>query len=418
MIVRSGVVYLGGVSAEELADRFGTPLYVLEPETVRQRYTSITRAISYRPLILRYAIKANPNVALVRYIHSLGGHVDACSPGDLAVADAAGIPHAATSYVGVGVADSEILQVAREGILFIADSMSQIERYSRIAPRVSRLRSLAIRLNPQIDAGFHSHVMAGSRNSKFGIHRSQVPDAVELAKANGVNVVGIHAHIGSDVFDVETPIRLLHLLIEASAAIDELEFVDVGGGWGVPFMPGDSEFDMLEYGRLVGERMAELSAGRGRPITLVMEPGAYLVSDAGLLLTRVTEIKEPVLDDEGWTPRFAGTDTSYNHVFSAAMYDSYHQILLADRADDPADHEYHVVGNLMQAGDVLAKNRPLPKLAAGDLLVIRNCGGYSSARATVFNGRPRPAEVMADGGKAWPTRRPETVTDLLSREVF
>ena len=165
-------------------------------------------------------------------------------------------------------------------------------------------------------------------------------------------------------------------------------------------------------------RTGHLSAARGRPISFRIEPGAFLVSDAGTLLAKVTDLKPPVAVDESHTPYFAGTNTSYNHVFSAAMYDSYHEIVVAEKATTPLAQVYHIAGNLMQAGDILAKDRQLPVLELDDLLVIMNCGAYSACRAPTFNERPRPAEVMVDGSKSYLIRRPETIEDLLAHQVF
>lgn len=414
MQVRNGVVYLGGVPATQIAARYGTPLYVIETDQIRARYLQFVDHIAYRPFQVHYSCKANANVRVMRYLRGLGAHLDACSPGDLAFGEAAGFTPDEVYYTGSAVSDDELRQVVEAGVRFNADSLSQLERYGRLAPG----RSAGLRITCGVVAGFHAHVQSAGTNSKFGIHPDQIASALAIAARHDLRLTGLHTHLGSDLFDVEQPIAALDVLIALSDQLSDLEYIDVGGGWGVPFAPGDPEFDMPRYGALVTSRMTALSHRRGRDITFRVEPGAYLLSDSGVLLTRVTDLKPPVLVGDAWTPDFAGTDTSYNHVFSAAMYDSYHGILVADRADAPAERRYHVAGNLMQAGDILARERPLPTLREGDLLVIQNCGSYAACRAPTFNERPRPAEVMVMEGEAIVTRRRETVEDLLSHQAL
>jgi diaminopimelate decarboxylase len=414
MEVHHGKLYLRDLAATEIAARYGTPLYVMEIDRVKTQYRQFLDGISYRPLVVLYACKANANVQLMRALREMGAWLDACSPGDLAFGAAAGFTPDQISYTGSSVSDDELRLVVDRRVSFNADSLSQLDRYGRLAPS----QAVGLRVNCGVVAGFHSHVQSAGSQSKFGIHPGQLQEALVVARRHDLRVTGIHTHVGSDIFDVDTPIRALDVLIRLSYSLSDLEFVDVGGGWGVPFITGDPSFDMASYGKAVSMRMGDLSAARGRPITFRIEPGAYLVSDAGTLLTRVTDLKPPVTVNEALTPYFVGTDTSYNHVFSAAMYDSYHEIVVADKADAPTVQTYHIVGNLMQAGDILAKDRPLPVLELGDLLVIKNCGAYSACRAPTFNERPRPAEVMVDGREAYLIRRQETVEDMLAHQVL
>lgn len=414
MRIEAGSVYLGGLAAAEIAARFGTPLYVIETGLIQARYEQLVGQIPYRPLRVNYACKANANVQVMRFLRELGAHLDACSPGDLAFGDAAGFQPGEVFYTGCAMSDQELQLVAERGVWFNADSLSQLERYGRLAPG----GAVGLRVNCGVLAGFHAHVQSAGQTSKFGLHPGQIAEARALADRFGIRITGLHTHLGSDLFEIRPPIRALDVLIELSDELPDLEFIDVGGGWGVPFVPGDPEFDMAAYGALVTERMAALSERRGRPIVFRVEPGAYLLSDAGVLLTRITELKPPVVLNDTWTPFFAGTDTSYNHCVSIVLYDSYHGILVADRADASANRPYDVVGNLMQAGDVLAKHRPLPDLQVDDLLVILNCGAYAACRAPTFNERPRPAEVLVAHGEARLARRAESVADLLAQQVY
>lgn len=414
MKIERGKVYLGDVAATDIAAVYGTPIYVIEPEVVKAQYQAIIRSIQYRPLVVHYACKANANVQVMRFLRELGAALDACSPGDLAFGAAAGYPPKDIFYTGNSVSDHELRLIADARVLFNADSLSALERFGRIASG----SAVGLRINCGVVAGFHPHVQSAGRSSKFGIHPGQLDEARMIATTHGLRLVGLHAHLGSDIFDIAPPLEALDLLIEISHAIPDLEFIDVGGGWGVPFAPGDAEFDLRAYGEAATARMSSLSRVRGRPISFRVEPGAYLMSDAGALLARITDLKPSIMVDDSRTPSFAGTDTSYNHCISAVLYGSYHRILVADRADAPATNSYHVAGNLMQAGDLLAKDRSLPELHLGDLLLILNCGSYTFCRATTFNERPRPAEVYASAGKLTVIRRAETIDDLLALQIL
>jgi len=412
--IAAGQVYIGDIPATELAERFGTPLYALDAEEIARRYRRFVADIAYRPLHVRYAIKANANVGVMRYLRELGAALDACSPGDLAFADAAGFGPDDVFYTGCAISDNELRQVAARGVFFNADSLSQLARYGRYAPG----RPVGLRINTGVVAGFHAHVRSGGLSSKFGLHPAQMPEALAIAARHGLRVVALHTHLGSDIFEPAAPLAALDVLVAVAEPLSALTLIDVGGGWGVPFMAGDPEFDMATYGAGVTARLGALSARRGREIAFHVEPGAYLLSDAGVLLTRVTELKPPVLVHSELTPFFAGTDTSYNAAVSTVLYGSYHGLYVADRAEAASTHTYDVVGHLMQAGDVLARGRPLPELREGDLLVMLNCGSYAASRAPQFNERPRPAEVLVQGSQARLVRRAEGVADLLSHQVM
>lgn len=405
---------IGGASAEDLVQRFGTPLYVYDASKIRERLTAFFESVTYRPFSVFYSIKAHPSVQLLSFLRSLGAKLDACSPGDLAFATAAGYAGSEVTYTGYSMSDRELQEVARFGCCFVADSLSQVERMARMGS----VDEVALRVNFGIARGFHPHVQFGARDSKFGIHDAYLADAVRRTRAYGLTVVGVHSHAGSDLLDPQDHMDLLGALVsvvlETPELRDSIRFIDMGGGWGTPFLPEvDMDYPMGEFGARASAMMTGLSEELGRQIELRVEPGAYVVMDAGVLLTSVNEIKASVEVDGERTPSFVGTDTSYNHVHSAVAYGTYHRIAVAERPSSPPTTTYHITGNLMQAGDVIAKDRPLPEVRVGDVLVIEKCGGYKACRAPTFNERPRPGEVLVDGERVTGLRRPETVTDLL-----
>lgn len=407
-------VYLGGVSAERLAGEFGTPLFVIEEDIIRRQYRSIFEGIPYRPLTVFYACKANWNVQVMRMLREEGAHLDACSPGDVHLAFTAGYTPDQILYTGYAVSDKELGFILEHNLSLNVDSLSQLTRYAKLGGR----GKIGIRINTGVRAGFHIHVTSATPTSKFGLHLTQLDEAKSLAAAHGLTIAGLHTHLGSDILQDEPFLKALDVLLMAAEQFENLEYIDLGGGLGVPFGPDDKPFDMSAYGELLNERLSEWCRQHGRSLTLYMEPGEYMTAQSAYLLTRVVDIKPSVAYGDGKTPTFVGTDSSFNHVFATAIYDAYHKIHIADRATEASGEHVHICGNLMQAGDILARDRPLPVLHEGDLLVMENCGAYAMCRASRFNARPLPAEVMVRDGQARLVRRRETLQSLLANQVL
>lgn len=408
---------VGDVPVETLVATHGSPLYAYDAAVIRRRAALLTETLDGLPGAAYFSLKANPALGLVRRLRALGFGADACSPGDLNLAARAGFPAAEVTFVGVSLSDEDLDAVIDADCLFVADSLNQVERYATHSRR--RRDDVAFRLNCDVSAGFHSHVQAGSWSSKFGLHPPQLPEAAAAAARGGLRVTGLHAHIGSDILDAQPHLEVLCRLLDLGKDLPDLEFVDVGGGFGTPFLPEDKEYPVAFFRDRAALLLNEEERRRGRRVELRLEPGAFLLMDAGVLLTRVTEIKAPVNLGQLVTPRFVGVDTSFNHVVSAVIYGTHHPISLGRPGSPGAGLvPTTVVGNLMQAGDVLARDRPLPEdLRVGDVLVIAKVGAYSSSRATVFNERPRPAEVLVDGSDVQLLRRRQTVHDLLALDV-
>ncbi len=343
-----------------------------------------------------------------------GAHLDACSPGDVHLALAAGYVPDQILYTGYAVSDEELRFILEHGLSLNVDSLSQLARYAKLGGK----GKIGIRINTGVRAGFHVHVTSATPASKFGLHLNQLNEAKALAAAHGLTIAGLHTHLGSDILQAEPFLKALDVLLMAAEGFENLEYIDLGGGLGVPFGPDDRPFDLVAYGHTLDERLSEWCGRRGQPLALYLEPGEYLVAESSYLLTRVVDIKPAVVHNAGSTPTFVGTDTSFNHVFATAIYDAYHKILVADRAMEPGSEYVHICGNLMQAGDVLAKDRMMPPLHEGDLLVMANCGAYAMCRASRFNGRPLPAEVVVKDGQAQIVRQRETLRDLLANQVL
>lgn len=414
MEIRDNQVFLGGVPASELAAQYGTPLYVIEEDTLRRQYRSIVETVPYRPLRIYYACKANWNVQVMRLLRSEGACVDVCSPGDIRLAQAAGYQSEQMIYTGYAVSNDELQLIADLGLALNVDSLSQLRRYAQLGGH----GAIGLRVNTGIRAGFHTHVTSAVASSKFGLHPEQLETARDVAATHGLRIVGLHTHLGSDILDRTPFLAAIDALLSAADGFEHLQYIDLGGGLGVPFGPNDRPFDLVSYGHAIEKRLDEWSDAHGRSLHLYFEPGEYLVAESTSLLMRVVDVKPAVACGSEQTPSFVGTDSSFNHVFATAMYDAYHEVLVANRAAEPACERVCICGNLMQAGDVLAKDRLLPPLREGDLLVMANCGAYAMCRAPRFNGRPLPAEVMVKDGHSRLVRQRETVDDLLAHQVI
>lgn len=391
----------------EIAAEFGTPVFIYDGDLIRTQFQRLTRHVTHRPLEIYYSVKANSALGILRLLRSLGARADVCSAGDLAFAEAAGFTPNEISFTGCGLADSEYaLITARPGMDFVADSVHQLARMVELTPG----RPVGLRLNPAIEAGFHPHVRAGSINSRFGIRPPEVEVALELAAEARSPIVGLHGHLGSDVFDVDPFLRLAEQLCSLAATIPTVQWLNLGGGLG---NPADSaadppQLDALNSG-LAGV-LRQLDPARGT--RLRVEPGSFLTMSSGLLVARVTDMK-PGNGSDGTVC----VDASSNHLVSAVIYDAHHPVSAVRTSSADVTATYDVAGNLMQAGDILAKGRQLPEVRIGDLLVFGRCGAYSSSRSTTFNNQGRPAEVLVLEGEARLLRRREEPADLLRFDV-
>ncbi|MBN1245279.1 diaminopimelate decarboxylase [Candidatus Bathyarchaeota archaeon] len=409
---RGGKLYFDGVSAEELAEAFDTPLYVISESRIRDNYTRLCNALTrnYEKIRVYYAAKANSNLAVLNILEKEGAYLDAVSPGEVFMALTTGFPPSRILFTGTSVRNDELRFLADSNITVNFDSLSQLDRLLKIkVPTV-----LSVRVNPEIGAGHHNHCITAGKNTKFGLWETDAVKAYKTAKAAGVERFGIHMHVGSGVLDVDPFVLALDKLLNVAKKVhDELgvsfEFVDMGGGIGVPYKPEDNELDLALFSEkvlaLFKRRVKEYDLGE--PFFCV-EPGRYLVCDASILLTRVNTVKV--------TPfkRFAGVDAGFNTLVRPTMYGSYHHVLVANKLDAPDEETYDVAGPVCESGDLLAKDRRLPKIQEGDLLAVLNAGAYGYAMSSQYNARPRAAEVLVKDGKCAVTRERERLDALVS----
>lgn len=410
-----GHLTIGGADAVDLADRYGTPLYVIDEMRIRDNYRRLYRAFSerYSRFQIFYACKANTGLAVMRILEEEGSGIDAVSPGEIYTSLMAGFEPERILYTGNNVTDSELRFAVDAGVMINVDSRSQLRRLAEIAPEGLRI---SFRVNPLVGAGHHEHCITGGEMSKFGIMESEAAEVYSLAVDMGFEPVGIHAHIGSGILDPEPFMLAVESLMDIAGRISEesgveFDFIDFGGGLGIPYRPEEEPLDIEEFAsRITGLFREKLSEyGLGKPV-MCLEPGRYIVGDASYLLTRVNTVKESYR-------RFAGVDAGFNTLLRPAMYGSYHHILVADRPLDEAVEEIDIAGNVCESGDLFARDRKLPEIHEGDVLVVMNAGAYAFSMASQYNSRPRPAEVLVRDGESEVVRERETFADLLSKQT-
>ena len=411
---RKGSLHFDGVSVKELARKYDTPLYVVSEKRIRDNYNRIFDALtsSYKHLRVYYAAKANSNLTVLKILQSQGAYLDTVSPGEVFMGLVSGYTPDRIMFTGTSVRNDELKMLADANITVNIDSLSELERLLKIGvPQV-----LSIRINPEIGAGHHEHCITAGPDSKFGLWEEEAIQAYAIAKRARVERFGIHMHIGSGILEVDPYVQAVEKLLSIAKRVhDEVgvsfDFIDIGGGFGVPYSPEDKDFDWPAFSSKVvapfKSKMAEY--GLGKPF-LCVEPGRYLVCDSSILLTTVNTVKV--------TPskKFVGVDAGFNTLIRPTMYGSYHPIVVANKLGAKDKETYDVVGPICESGDTLAKDRELPVVEEGDVLAVLNVGAYGFSMSSQYNARPRAAEVMIKQGKPVIIREREQLDNLTANQ--
>jgi diaminopimelate decarboxylase len=404
-----GALHCDGVPLADLAAAHGTPLYVYSASAIAERYRSVEEAFAGYPHAIHYALKANSTLGIARLLRSLGAKADANSGGEIEIARRAGFEPDEIVFTGVGKTDAELGLAIDLGLRSInVESGGELERIDAIATARQAQARVAIRVNPDIDAGSHPHISTGLRTNKFGI---AIADARELCARMhgrpGISIVGLHSHVGSQIIDLD-PLRraaraLVGLARDLRHAGIEVDHLDVGGGLGIPY-EGQPVPSAADYAAAV------LPIVRESGVALILEPGRYLVGQAGVLVSRVIDIKP-----QPGGKLFVILDTGMTELIRPMLYGAYHRIEPL-RPRDGADALCDVVGPLCETSDTLGRDRRLPVPAVGDLMVVFDTGAYGSVMASNYNRRPMPAEVLVRNGSAALVRRRQTIDDLVALE--
>lgn len=410
-----GNLSIGGEDALELAQRYKTPLYVIDENKIRENYRRLYKAFSqyYKDFNMFYACKANTNLAVMRILEEEGSGIDAVSPGEIYTSLLAGFDPSRILYTGNNVTNEELEFALSSGVRLNVDSISQLKRLSKLPG--SEGLEISFRVNPMVGAGHHDHCITGGPLSKFGIMEEEAVDVYKMAQDMGFKPVGIHSHIGSGILDPEPFMLAVRTLMDIAGRVHEgagveFDFIDFGGGIGIPYTPEESKLDINVFAEkitdLFKDKLNEYSLGKP---TMCIEPGRYIVGDASVLLTQVNSIKQSYR-------KFAGVDAGFNTLLRPTMYDSYHHIVVADKPDAEATQKIDIAGDVCESGDLFARDRPMPEIEEGDVLAILNAGAYSFSMASQYNSRPRPAEVLVKDGESEVVRERETFADLFNKQ--
>ena len=398
---------VGEISAVDLADTYGTPLYVYDAAVIGRQIERVKSAFSLLPFRPFYAMKANGSLAILDLVRRNGFGCDCVSPGEIYIARQAGFTAEEIWFTCSNVSDEDLRAIADARIVVNVNSISEIDRILRL----ELLNPIALRVNPDVGAGHHVDVVTAGGGVKFGIDLAEIRDARMLVEDSGRKVVGLHAHIGSGIDNISPLLESAQRLLELSPDFSNLRWINFGGGISVPYRPGDREFPIEDYGSEL-TRIADRLL-RARDLTAILEPGRYVVAQSGFLIARVT-VKR--ISGGLW---WLGCDTGFNHLVRPSKYGAYHHIVNASR-DSQKKEEYIVAGNLCESGDVFtrdAQGNAIPRRIAhtevGDLIAFCDAGAYGFSMASHYNARLLPPEVMVEGATMRLIRERQSLDDLV-----
>ena len=396
------------INFEELANKYSTPLYVYDFDHITEQYKKLKEAFKARKSLICYAVKANSNLSVIKHLGELGAGCDCVSIGEVKRAFSAGIKKYKIIFSGVGKKDEEIKEALIKDILMInIESEGEFERVEAIAKELDKKARISIRVNPNIDPKTHPYISTGLQKNKFGVDIDMAKRLYLKAKnSEFIDPVGIHFHIGSQLTELE-PIK------EASQKVSDLvrnlkileidiKFFDVGGGLGIRYKD-ETLINPYDYAQAIFSTLS------GLDLTILCEPGRFLVGNSGYLLTKV------LYEKENKNKRFIIVDAGMNDLVRPSLYNAYHQIEVLNKEDEQKS-KADVVGPVCESGDFFAKDRELPKTKHNDLILIKSAGAYAFTMSSNYNTRPKPAEVALQSGKDRVIRRRETYEDLIECE--
>lgn len=392
---------------QQIADQYGTPVYVYHAEKIKEQFERLKSAFQGTDARFFYAAKALTNINILRYIRHIGCNIDCSSINEALLAIRAGFEPRNILYTSNNIHFSEIEKAVELGININIDSLSNLARFGE---KYGHGYPVGIRMRPNIMAGGNLKISTGHDRSKFGIPIEQTSEVLKLIRQHGLFIRTLHIHTGSEIKDVEVFAKGIEVLFEVASDFPELEVVDLGGGFKVPYKPGEEGTDMEKLGKKVKEEFDFYEKKYNRHFQVWFEPGKFMVSECGHLVTRVNVLKQ------SGEITFAGVDSGLNHLIRPMFYGAYHRIDNITHPHGPVK-PYTVVGNICET-DTFAEDRMLPEVRENDLLVFRNAGAYCFEMASNYNSRFKPAEVMVVGGESKLIRKRDELDDLLRTQVL
>ncbi len=397
--------FTGGIDPLALCEEYGCPLYVYDSAVIKRQYSRLVSALDVPKFQINYACKALTNINVLRLMQQMGSGLDTVSIQEVELGIKAGFAPSQIIYTPNCVSFEEIQMAVDYGVMINIDNISILEQFGDKFGQ----HPVCIRINPHIYAGGNSKISVGHIDSKFGISFHQIPLVKRIVKSLDINVVGLHMHTGSDILDVEVFLQGAEILFNTAMEFEGLEYLDFGSGFKVPYKPNDISTDIEELGANISERFNNFCKNYGSELTLMFEPGKFLVSEAGYFLAKVNVVKQTI------STVFAGVDSGLNHLIRPMFYGSHHEIF---NVSNPIGKSriYTVVGYICET-DTFGVNRKITEIKEGDILAFKNAGAYCSTMASNYNSRFRPAEVMVHEGEAYLIKKRETMDDLLRNQI-
>ncbi len=397
-----------GINPLELCHKYGTPLYVYDTQIIENQYHILRGAFSeVKNLRINFAMKALSNISILKFMQSLGSCVDTVSIQEVKLCLHVGFTPEQIGFTPSGVTWDEIEEAVSLNVKIHVDSLPLLEKFGQ---KYGASYPVGIRLNPHVMAGGNIKISTAHERSKFGISILQVPDIHRVMTDTGLVIDGLHQHTGSEIKEAETFLQVAEIMLDTAKTFPDLQYLDFGGGFKVPYKPHDKGTNMEKVGKAISKRFNAFCQEYGRDLTLVFEPGKFLVAECGYFFVTVNVVKHNP------SVSFAAVDSGLNHLIRPMMYDAYHEIV---NVSNPLNDKklYNVVGYICET-DNFAEDRLLPEVSAGDILCLLNAGAYGFTMASNYNSRFKPAELMIHQGKDYLIRQRETMEDILKNQVI
>lgn len=391
----------------QIAQDFGSPVYVYDAEKIEYQYKRLTNAFKHvKHLKINYAVKALSNISILKLLNTLGSGIDTVSIQEVQLGLAAGFTPDQIIFTPNGVSVSEIEAAAKLGVKINIDNLSVLEQFGAKHPKTP----VCIRINPHVMAGGNANISVGHIDSKFGISIHQIPHILRIVQNTKMTINGIHMHTGSDILDIEVFLYASEILFETAKQFKNLDFIDFGSGFKVPYKSGDIETNIEELGEKLSTKFNSFCKEYGKDLTLAFEPGKFLVSESGYFLTKVNAIKQTT------STVFAQVDSGFNHLIRPMFYGSHHEITNISNLTKGRERFYTVVGYICET-DTFGSNRRINEISEGDILCFKNAGAYCFSMASNYNSRFRPAEVLWYNNEAHLIRKSETFDDIMHNQI-
>lgn len=400
--------FFKGHDVFDLVNQFGSPLYIYNEDILRERCKEMKHLVEYKNFVPHYSIKANTNIHLLEIVHQEGLHADVMSPGEIYMALSSGFSPNELFFIPNNVTEADMRYAIERNIMVSIDSLDQLQLYGELNPG----GQVALRFNPGIGVGHHEKVVTGGKKTKFGINPEYIPELRSILKTYQLRVAGINQHIGSLFMKSEPYIESLSSLLSIAKQFDDLDFIDLGGGFGIPYhkQEGEQRLNIKDLGAHLDPVLYHFSKEYGKDVQFQIEPGRYIPCESGILVGEVTARKT------NGEHHYLGCDIGFNILQRPIMYDSYHDIEIYSQTDKNTNETpLTVVGNICESGDILARDRLLPdSTSRGDLIALMDAGAYGYSMASSYNQRFRPAEILiCCDGKIRQIRKRDTFESLI-----